>query len=608
LHFCLPLLETRIVLKLVLRLSLVLLSLALLACSEPPPPAAVTPTAAPLATASGPPRQALISSANPHATRAGVEILEAGGNAVDAAIAAHLVLSLVEPQSSGIGGGGFMLIHHAATGDIRVVDGRETAPAGARPDMFLDADGVPLPFQDRVQSGHSIGVPGAIALYHLAHQRYGALPWARLFDSAIALAEQGFEVSPRLNMQLGQISSFTRIAENADTAAYFFPDGEPLAVGRIRTNPEYAATLRGVAERGPDAFYTGPVAAAIVARAQEAPHGGTIDLEDLAQYRAVLRDPVCGAYRSFRVCTVPPPSSGVAVLAMLGLIERFTPDGAPDTAAGWGAFIDAMLLGYADRDHYVADADVVEVPTAALFDPVYLDERATARPAPGSAAAAGDPGAVLDGMPIIDRWGRDDAGAATGTTHLSVIDGDGNAVSFTASVEFAFGAQRLAGGFILNNQLTDFSAVPDINGRPVANAVAPGKRPRSSMTPTMVFDADGDLFMVTGSPGGNSILAYTVKSILGVVDFGLSAADAIALPNVVARGLPVRAEQNLIGDELLKGLTAAGYTLDTSRGENSGLHPIVVRPDGLEGAADPRREGVATLLTLPGRLPPADSR
>jgi len=586
--------------KLSLKLPLaLLLSLLLFACSEPPPPTEVTPTAPLPAAEAAASRQAMVTTANPHATRAGIEMLEAGGNAVDAAIAAHLVLSLVEPQSSGIGGGGFMLIHHAATGETRVVDGRETAPAGARTDMFLDANGAPLPFRDRVQSGHSIGVPGAIALYHMAHQRYGFLPWARLFEPAIELAEQGFEVSPRLNMLLGQMSNFTSIAENPDTAAYFFPTGEPLPVGYVRTNPDYAATLRAVAERGPEAFYTGAIAATIVARAQEAPLAGALALEDLAQYRAVLRDPVCGPYRSYRVCTVPPPSSGVAVLAMLGLIERFSPDGATNTAEGWSAFIDAMLLGYADRDHYVADADVVEVPTAALFDPVYLDERAAARPAPGTAPAPGDPGAVLDGIPMIDRWGRDDTGAVTGTSHLSVIDGDGNAVSFTASVEFAFGSQRMAGGFILNNQLTDFSALPDINGRPVANAVAPGKRPRSSMTPTLIFDADGSLFMVTGSPGGNSILAYTVKSILGVIDFGLSAGEAIALPNVVARGLPVRAEKDLISEELLEALSAAGYGMDTSRGENSGLHPIVVRPGGLEGAADPRREGVATLVELP---------
>jgi gamma-glutamyltranspeptidase/glutathione hydrolase len=540
----------------------------------------------------------MVTTANPYATRAGIAMLEQGGNAVDAAIAAHLVLGLVEPQSSGIGGGGFMLIHDADAGETQVVDGRETAPAGGQPDMFLDANGAPLSHKDRVQSGHSVGVPGAIALYHLAHQRYGELPWADLFAPAIALAESGFEVSPRLSALLTQIAQYTDIEEHPDTAAYFFPGGAPLPAGYLRRNPDYAATLRAVAERGPDAFYQGEVAQAIVDRARQAPRPGSLTTADLAGYRAVLREPVCGPYRTYRVCSVPPPSSGVAVLQILGLIESFAPAGASNDAAGWGAFIDAMLLGYADRDHYVADADFVEVPTADLADPRYWRARAADRPTPGSGATIGDPGAVLHGTPIIDRWGRDATAEVAGTSHLSVVDAEGNAVAFTASVEFAFGSQRMAAGFVLNNELTDFSSVPELNGKPVANAVAPGKRPRSSMTPTLVFDRDGELFMVTGSPGGNSIVAYTVKSILGVVDFGLSAADAIALPNVVARELPVRIENDRAPDELVDALKAAGYVVDASQGENSGLHPIVVRNGRLEGAADPRREGVATLVEL----------
>jgi gamma-glutamyltranspeptidase / glutathione hydrolase len=537
--------------------------------------------------------EAMVTTANPYATEAGVAMLEAGGNAIDAAIAAHLVLGLVEPQSSGIGGGGFMLIHHAATGGTAVVDGRETAPAGARPDMFLGDDGAALSHRDRVQSGHSIGVPGAIALYHAAHERYGALPWNQLFEPAIQLADEGFEVSPRLNMLLAQMAAYTDIDEYPETSEYFFPGGEPLPVGFRRTNPDYAATLRAVAERGPEAFYIGPIADAIVARAQQAPRPGALTASDLAGYQAVVREPVCGPFRSFRVCSVPPPSSGVAVLEILGLVERFAPEGAGNDAAGWSAFIDAMLLAYADRDHYVADGDVVDVPTEALADPRYWRARALARPAPGRRAPPGDPGEVLHGTPYIDRWALDGTAEVPGTSHLSVIDGAGNAVSFTASVEFAFGSQRMAAGFILNNELTDFASVPMVDGRPVANAVAPGKRPRSSMTPTLVFDAEGRLFMVTGSPGGNSIPAYTAKSILGVIDFSLDAAEAIALPNVVARGLPVRMEQDRAPAELVEALRARGYVVDASQGENSGLHPIVVRPDGLEGAADPRREGVA---------------
>jgi gamma-glutamyltranspeptidase / glutathione hydrolase len=543
-------------------------------------------------------REAMVTTANPYATEAGAAVLEAGGNAVDAAIAAHLVLGLVEPQSSGIGGGGFMLIHHAASGETKVVDGRETAPAGARPGMFLDDSGAPLSHRDRVQSGHSVGVPGAIALYHAAHQRYGALPWPQLFGPAIELAERGFEVSQRLNLLLTQMAAYTNIDENPDTAAYFFPDGQPLPVGFVRTNPDYAATLRAVAENGPEAFYAGAIAEAIVARAQQEPRPGALATSDFADYRAVLREPVCGPFRGFRVCSVPPPSSGVAVLEILGLVEQFAPDGTSDDAAGWAAFIDAMLLAYADRDHYVADGDCVDVPTADLADPRYWQARAGARPPPGARARPGDPGAVLHGTPIIDRWGRDGTAEVAGTSHLSVVDGAGNAVSFTASVEFAFGSQRMAAGFILNNELTDFASMPSIDGQPVANAVAPGKRPRSSMTPTLVFDADGELFMVTGSPGGNSIPAYTTKSILGVIDFGLDAAAAVALPNVVARGLPARIEQDRAPARLVEALRAYGYAVDATQGENSGLHPIVVRRDGLEGAADPRREGVATRVVL----------
>ncbi|MEE4360642.1 MAG: gamma-glutamyltransferase [Pseudomonadales bacterium] len=572
------------------------LALLLTACGQPSEPVSSAAPASEAVVADAPTalREAMVNSANPYATAAGVEILEAGGNAVDAAIAAHLVLGLVEPQSSGIGGGGFMLVHDAGRGETKLVDGRETAPAGARRDMFLDENGAPLPYGERIPSGHSVGVPGAVALYRLAHERYGALPWADLFAPAVRLADEGFEVSPRLSTWLGRMAQFSDIEIRPDTAAYFFPDGAPLAAGTLRRNPDYAATLRAIAERGPEAFYEGEIAAAIAARAQQPPRPGALTVEDIAAYEAVLRDPVCAPFRSYRVCTAPPPSSGVAVLEILGLVERFMPAGSSNDVDGWGAFIDAMLMAYADRDHYVADADFVPVPTAELADPRYWDVRAQERPAPGMEPVIGDPGAVIDGTPIIDRWGRDGTDEIAGTSHLSVIDSAGNAVSFTASVEAPFGSQRMAAGFVLNNELTDFASVPDINGKAVANAVEPGKRPRSSMSPTLIFDADGELFMATGSPGGNSILAYTAKSILGVVDYGLSVEAAVALPNVVARGLPVRVEQDRAPDGFVAGLQDAGYRIDASQGENSGLHPIVIRDRGLEGAPDPRREGVAT--------------
>lgn len=535
--------------------------------------------------------EGVITAANPYAVEAGMTMLRQGGSAVDAAIAAHAVLGLVEPQSSGLGGGGFMLVYDAESGGVVAVDGRETAPASARPDMFLDDEGAELGFIARVQSGHAIGVPGTVALYARAHEQYGILPWADLFAPAIRLANEGFEVSPRLNGLLERISRFTRLDENPSTAEYFFPGGEPLAVGALRRNPAYADTLQRVAEQGPAGFYQGPVAQAIMDAVAEAPRPSVITQADLDAYESVIREPVCGPYRGYRVCSMPPPSSGAALVAMLGLLERLTPGGMSDSVTGWSAFIDAMKLGYADRDHYMADADVVPVPVADLIAPAYLDVRVQARPPAAVEPGPGDPGAVLHGDPIIDSWGRVDSGGDSGTSHLSVIDSEGNAVAFTASVEFAFGSQRMAAGFILNNELTDFAATPSIDGVPVANAVAPGKRPRSSMTPALVFDAEGDLFMATGSPGGNSIIAYTLKSLVGVIDLGLSAQEAVDLPNIIARGLPVQIEEERAEPALLTGLRELGYPLDENGGENSGLHTLVVRAEHVEGAADPRREG-----------------
>ena len=557
--------------------------------AEPEPAVAPEPVAAPTRPAEG-----MVNTANPHATAAGVRMLEQGGSAVDAAIAAHAVLGLVEPQSSGLGGGGFMLVHDAGTGVREVIDGRETAPAGAFPEMFMADDGTALSHAERVQSGHAVGVPGAVALYALAHERHGNLPWAELFAPAIELAENGFEVSPRMHGSLVRIAGYTDIEDNPDTGAYFYPGGEPLPAGHLLRNPAYAETLRGVAEYGSVAFYEGPVAEAIAARVAQPPRAGTLTVEDIAAYEAKVREPVCGRYRTWEVCSAPPPSSGVAVIEILGLLERLAPEGVGDDAEGWGQLIRAQLLAYADRDHYVGDGDFVDVPIADLLASDYLDVRATELFDPGLPPTAGDPGAVLRGEPIIDRWGRDNTEEVAGTTHLSVIDADGNAVSFTASVEFIFGSQRMAAGFVLNNELTDFASIPTLGGKPVANAVEPGKRPRSSMTPTLIFDADGELVMATGSPGGNSIIAYTAKSIVGVMEFGMSVADAVALPNVVARGHPVRVESARAPEGFVDALRDLGFPIAESAGENSGLHPILVRPDGLEGAADPRREGVAT--------------
>ncbi|MEO0982507.1 MAG: gamma-glutamyltransferase [Pseudomonadota bacterium] len=544
---------------------------------------------------------AMVAAADPRAVEAGLEVLRQGGHAVDAAIAVHAVLGLVEPQSSGLGGGAFMLVFERETGEITVYDGRETAPAASGPDLFLDDSGEPLGFLAAWQSGLSIGVPGQVALYKTAHDAHGEAAWDGLFQRAIDLAETGFVVSPRLAGLLAspRLQGAVDLDDNPATAAYFYPDGEPLAEGAVRDNPDYAETLRRIADEGPSAFYSGEIAEAIVAAAAGEPRAGSLSMTDLAEYRVIVREPLCGAFRTYRICSAPPPSSGgVAQNAILGLYDRLAPDAeTAEIDLLLQAFVDAQRLGYADRDHYVADADHVTVPAAELIDPRYLDVRATERFAPDARSFAGDPGAVLRGEPMVDMWGRDVTETAPGTTHISIVDQNGNAVSMTATVEAPFGASRWAAGFLLNNELTDFARSPTKNGKPLANAPAPGKRPRSSMSPTLVFDEAGDLFMVTGSPGGNSIIAYVAKTLVAVLDWGHSAQEAADLPNVIARGDRVGVEVDVDGGpQAAEALRDLGYDVQEREGENSGLHVIVVREDGLEGGADTRREGVARAL------------
>lgn len=539
----------------------------------------------------------MVAAADPRAVEAGLAVLRKGGHAVDAAIAVHAVLGLVEPQSSGLGGGAFMIVHQRETGEMTVFDGRETAPAGIGPNLFLE-DGAPLGFLDAWQSGRSVGVPGQVALYKAAHDRFGTFAWDGLFDDAIRLAEEGFVVSPRLAELLAseRLQAAIRLDDNPATAAYFYPGGNPLAEGTLRSNPDYAETLKAIASQGPTAFYSGRIAEAIVVAAGMPPNGGAISLADLADYQVRERAPLCGEFRDYRVCSAPPPSSGgVAQNMILGLYERLLPEGGELSEGDYlVAFVEAQRLAYADRDHYVADADMVEVPSEDLIDPRYLDVRAGQGGLPSGVPVPGDPGAVLGRGAIIDRWGRDTTVDAPGTTHISIVDRQGNAVSMTATVEAAFGSSRWAAGFLLNNELTDFATIPETGGKPVANAPAGGKRPRSSMSPTIVFDGDGELFMVTGSPGGNSIIAYVAKTLVGVLDWGKSAQEAVDLPNIIARGAPVGVEVDTPGGpQAAEALRAAGYTVQERRGENSGLHVIVVREGGLEGGADKRREGVA---------------
>lgn len=537
---------------------------------------------------------AMASAANPHAVDAAIEMLQKGGHAVDAAIAAHLVLGLVEPQSSGIGGGAFMLVFRRSDGELIFYDGRETAPAGATVDMFM-RDGKVMEFVEAWQSGMAVGVPGAVALYKSAHEVHGNLPWADLFQPAIKLAREGFEVSPRLAGFLPRIAKYGGLNTNPATAAYFFPGGEPLQVGFVRTNPDYADTLLRIASEGINAFYTGDIARDVAEAAQQEPNGGSLSISDMANYRAITRPAICGDFHEFRICTTPPPSSGAAQIMIGGLYEHLAAT-ATNQADTMAAFVDAQRLAYADRDHYFGDPDSIAIPLQDLVDPAYLRYRSQERFAPGETPTHGDPGKVLTGKSTA-LWSVDTTEEASGTTHLSIIDLQGNAVSMTATVEAPFGSSRWVGGFLLNNEMTDFAREVATDGQAVANAIAPGRRPRSSMSPTMVFAKDGSLLMVTGSPGGNSIPAYVAKTIVGVLDWGLSAQDAVDFPNIVARGVKVRVEvASDLGKEIALDLAKRGYNVEERAGENSGLHVIVVRQEGLEGAADKRREGkVATL-------------
>ena len=545
--------------------------------------------------------RAMVSAADKRAVDAALDVMKRGGSAVDAAIAAHSVLGLVEPQSSGIGGGGYMVVYDRKSNSVVTFDGRETAPATATADYFT-VNGQNLGYLQAVYSGKSVGVPSTIALYKAAHEQFGKLPWGPQFDAAIKLADDGFIVTPRLANSLGARFLSGPLGTNPASGAYFFPNGKALAVGDRRTNPEYAATLRSVAKDGPSAFYSGAIAQNIINAVHAGDIGGDLSLKDLADYKVLVKPAVCGPFKDYRICSAPPASSGgVAMNQIMSLYETIaakTPAATDDTRLR--DFVLAEQLGYADRDHYVADPDAVNVPVADLLNPAYIKSRADSGFAPGQAPQPGDPGAVLHNKPIRDQWGRDAGTPQPGTTHLSFVDFEGNAVSFTATVEGPFGSSRWANGFVLNNQLTDFTRPPVLNGKPVANAPGPGKRPRSSMSPTIVLDKNGDVFMVTGSPGGNSIVGYVAKTLVAVLDWGKTAQEASSLPNIVARGQVVRVETsdatagpNPIGKAWAAALGGMGFKVQEVSGEVSGLNLIVARKDKFEGGADPRREGVA---------------
>jgi gamma-glutamyltranspeptidase/glutathione hydrolase len=541
---------------------------------------------------------AMVAAANPHATRAGLEILRAGGNAVDAAVAALLVLNVVEPQSSGIGGGGFFLIWDHATRRVAAIDGRETAPAATTPELLLQADGTPQPFYpQRITGGRPVGVPGLLRAMDVALRRFGTRSLAQVAAPAIALAEAGFVVSPRLAQSLAQHRE--RLALFPATREVFFRDGEPVVAGHLLRQPLLARTLRLLAAQGADAFYAGPLADAIVAAVREAPmNPGFLGAADLAAYRAPLREPVRAEYRGFTVVGMPPPTSGgVTLLQILQLLDLQPPHGAPaDAPQRLHRFVQAVRLAYVDRARYLADPDQVPVPVAGLLDAAYARRRAAALDWDGPLRS------VVPGLPdgVSAHWGRDASPELPSTTHLVVVDEARNVVSVTASVEQAFGIGMVVpgGGFLLNNQLTDFSATPtDAQGHPVANAAAPGKRPRSSMAPTLVL-RDGRPVLALGSPGGARIIQYVAWALVQLLDDspggGRDVQAAVAAPHVTHLGGQTVLEPPLADPATLAALRALGHEV-TVRAQNSGLHVIRIDPETglLHGGADPRREGLA---------------
>ena len=533
-------------------------------------------------------REYMVAAAHPLAVDAGLRMLALGGTAMDAAIATQLVLNLVEPHASGLGGGAFLLHYDAGTGTTRAYDGRETAPAGATAELFLSPDGKPMPFQQAVLGGRSVGVPGLARLLETAHRRHGKLAWETLFEPAITLAETGYPMTARVHRLLGRVTGLDR---DPAARALFYEAGKPKAVGTMLRNPAFAATLRALAQGGAPAFYRGEIARDIVAAVRDHPgNPGTLSEQDLASYSVREVTPLCGGYREFRICGMPPSSSGgIAVLQMLGMLSRFDLAAVrPGSSEAAHLLSEAGRLAFADRNRYVADDRFVKVPLAGLLDPAYLRSRSELiRPERSmvKAAAGTPPGADI-------ALADDPVDEASGTSHIAIVDRDGNAVSMTTTIESFFGARIMVRGFLLNNQLTDFNFSPVEDGRPVANRVEAGKRPRSSMAPSLVFDRDGKLYMVVGSPGGSLIISYVLKTLVATLDWKLDIQAAIDLPNVASRNEATELERGTSAETLAATLAAMGHPVRIMD-MTSGVHGIVRVKDGWNGGADPRREGVA---------------
>ncbi|HYZ48644.1 MAG TPA: gamma-glutamyltransferase [Sphingomonas sp.] len=529
-----------------------------------------------------------VSAADPRAAAAGQEILRAGGSATDAAIAIAIALTVVEPQSSGIGGGGFMVVHDAKTGKLSSYDGRETAPAAATPALFLDASGKPMPFGEAVPGGKSVGVPGNLRMWAMAHRAHGKLPWAKLFEPASRLARDGFEITPRMHEFLQ-----SRAAGAGFTPwgrSYFFDaNGAPKPTGTVLRNPELAATLESIARRGADSFYVGPTAQALVNTVRGAPKNPSqMTAGDLASYDAKARPVYCGSYRGYRICGMGPPSGFVTMYEVLKQLERFDLRVlGPNNPEAWHLIAESERLAYADRDAFMADPDFASVPAQGLMSDVYLAER-SALIRPDARIAQAMAGTPPGARPVTPAKSPEPAG----TSHMVAVDAQGNVATMTSTIEGPFGSGLTVGGFYLNNELTDFSFAPERDGAPVANRVEGGKRPRSAMSPTVVYGPDGHVLVALGAAGGATIIAQVAKTIIAIIDWGLPAEGAIAAPQLFATGDTVTVEQGSALEAMIPALQAKGHNV-TARALPLKGNAVEWRDGRWIGAADRRSEGAA---------------